>query len=193
MLFSKERSSADPRAARLSRLSARASRSVATGPGVAYSKRHVRFFWLLLGQWFGSGRSPKAPGTAGSLATLPLFFLLKDHEALYWIVTALICTGGIFISQKCSEILGDKDPPSVVIDETAGVLLAMGAVMSGPAWAWALAFGLFRLLDITKPSLIDRAQYLPPAGLGIMADDILAGILAGALTFGAVQATAAMF
>ncbi len=153
----------------------------------------MKFFWLLLGQWFFSGRAPKAPGTVGSLATLPLFFLLKAQSpGVYFSVTVFLCLAGVLISQKCSEILADKDPPSVVIDEVAGVLLAMGPVAGGPWWSWLLAFGLFRLLDITKPSIIDKAQYWSPAGVGIMADDVLAGLCAGALSYGALVAFSSM-
>lgn len=141
-----------------------------------------RWFWLAIAEWFGSGRLPKAPGTFGSLAAVPLALLLtRLGLGGYWIATVLITGLGIFASNKASYFLGEKDPQSVVIDEVAGVLLAFGFVIGGPWWAHALAFGLFRLLDIKKPGPIYRLQFLEPAGLGIMADDILAGVCAGAL------------
>ena len=87
------------------------------------------------------------------------------------------------MSQRCAEILNDKDPSSVVIDEVAGVMIAMGCVSHSPLWVIALSWGIFRLLDIFKPWLIDRAQYLKPSGLGIMADDLLAGAVAGGLAW----------
>jgi phosphatidylglycerophosphatase A len=89
---------------------------------------------------------------------------------------------GVWASERCSEILADHDPGSVVIDEVAGVLIALGLVRFAPLWVLAAAWVCFRVLDITKPSLIDKAQQLRPAGVGIMADDVLAGLAAGALT-----------
>jgi phosphatidylglycerophosphatase A len=144
-------------------------------------------FALLLGQWFGCGRSKVAPGTVGSLGALPLFWLLHTQSSIvYWGATLLITLSGFWASQRCSELLDDKDPQSVVIDEVAGVLIALGIVSSAAPVAWAVAWLLFRLLDITKPGLIDRAQYWPPHGVGIMADDLLAGLVAGGLTYGGV-------
>jgi phosphatidylglycerophosphatase A len=105
---------------------------------------------------------------------------------IYWGITFAISVWVISISGRCAKILKQEDPPSVVIDEVAGVLIALGLVVQGPLWAWALAWVLFRVFDITKPWLIDRAQYLEPEGLGIMADDLLAGLVAGAITLGVV-------
>ena len=137
---------------------------------------------LLVGQWFGTGLSPVGPGTVGSLGALPLFWLMRDLNVFfYWGLTVLISCLGILVSQRCSEVLGEKDPSSVVIDEVAGVLIALGLVQQGPLWLLGLAWILFRVFDITKPGLIDRAQYWPPAGLGIMVDDLIAGSVAGAL------------
>lgn len=139
---------------------------------------------LLLGQWFWSGRAKYAPGTIGSLGAIPLFLIARTLDPIsYWALTLLISVGGIFVSQRCAEILNDKDPSSVVIDEVAGVMIAMGCVSHSPLWVIALSWGIFRLLDIFKPWLIDRAQYLKPSGLGIMADDLLAGAVAGGLAW----------
>ena len=136
----------------------------------------------LIGQWFGTGLSPVAPGTVGSLGALPLFFLLRELPiAAYWAVTALVTLLGVWAAQRCAELLGDDDPGSVVIDEVAGVLIALGCVQHGPLWLLGLAWLAFRVLDIVKPWLIDKAQRLRPAGVGIMVDDVLAGIVAGAL------------
>jgi phosphatidylglycerophosphatase A len=142
---------------------------------------------LLLGQWFFTGRSPIAPGTVGSAGAIPLFWVMRPLPVwIYWGITFAISVWGISISGRCAKILKQEDPPSVVIDEVAGVLIALGLVVQGPLWAWALAWVLFRAFDITKPWLIDKAQYLEPEGLGIMADDLLAGLVAGAITLGVV-------
>lgn len=144
---------------------------------------------LLLGQWFWTGRAPVAPGTMGSLGAVPLVWALLHASALvYWAATLLVCLLGFPISQKCSEILNDKDPSSVVIDEVAGVMLAVGMVRDAPLVILVLAWVLFRFFDIAKPLLIDKAQYWKPIGVGIMSDDILAGIVAGALSWAAWQA-----
>lgn len=139
---------------------------------------------LVLAQWFFTGRSPRAPGTVGSLATLPLAYALRNFGP--WIFASVavgVAVVGIWASNVAARVLGEKDPQSVVLDEVAGVLLALSFVSDAGFALWALAFGLFRLFDITKPGPIDRVQHLHPPGLGIMADDILAGVLAGALTW----------
>lgn len=136
---------------------------------------------LLLGQWFGTGLAPLAPGTAGSLGALPLVLFIRHEPWIYWITTLSICLLGIPIAQRCSELLDQEDPSSVVIDEVAGVLLALGPLLYEPWYTWVAAWLLFRVLDITKPGWIDKAQHLKPSGLGIMADDLLAGILVGLL------------
>lgn len=137
---------------------------------------------LLLGQWFGSGLSPWGPGTVGSLFALPLFWALHSTPPIfYWSATILISVVGIPVSQRCATLLGDEDPSSVVIDEVAGVLIALGLVSHTPLWCIAATWLAFRVFDISKPSWIDRAQHWQPKGWGIMADDILAGFVAGLL------------
>ena len=100
---------------------------------------------------------------------------------LYWAVTLLISVLGIAVSERCAAVLKDKDPSSVVIDEVAGVLIAMGLVAHASVTWLVVAWILFRVFDITKPGFIDRAQYMKPHGWGIMVDDLLAGLMAGLL------------
>jgi phosphatidylglycerophosphatase A len=130
--------------------------------------------------WFGSGLFPIGPGTAGSVAAIPLHMLLRRvpvpvHVACIAVTTAV----GIWAGQRRAADLAEDDPPSVVIDEVVGVLLALGLVRDRGSLTKLLAFVLFRALDIAKPGPIDGAQHLEPAGVGIMADDVLAGIAAG--------------
>ena len=80
------------------------------------------------------------------------------------------------------EAMGVEDPQCVVIDEVAGTLLAMGMVRNSSITVQLLALGLFRLFDVWKPGVIDTVQNAKPEGVGIMADDVLAGILAGAVS-----------
>jgi phosphatidylglycerophosphatase A len=88
---------------------------------------------------------------------------------------------GVWVSERASQALGEKDPQRVVIDEVAGSLIAMGLCRGRGLRAELLALLLFRVFDIAKPSIIDKAQHLKPAGVGIMADDVLAGLAGGAL------------
>jgi phosphatidylglycerophosphatase A len=93
---------------------------------------------------------------------------------------------GVWAADRVVEASGEDDPSFVVIDEVAGTLLALGLAGSVGFGAQVFAVALFRVLDITKPGIIDRAQRLRPEGLGIMADDVLAGVAAGLATrFGA--------
>lgn len=133
-----------------------------------------------LGTWFGSGRSPVAPGTVGSLGAVPLHFVLRRLSPMGHLAVVAVLTGvGIWASQREAERLGEKDPQSVVIDEVVGTLMAMGLVRDRSLGVQLLALALFRALDIAKPGPVDRVQYVEPPGIGIMADDVLAGILAG--------------
>lgn len=136
----------------------------------------------LLATWFGAGASPIAPGTAGALATLPLHFALRawgpvPHAA----VTLLLTAAGVWAANRVAETSGDEDPGYVVIDEVAGTLIALGLARPAGLTGELAAFVAFRVLDIKKPGVIDTAQALKPPGLGIMADDVLAGVGAGLL------------
>lgn len=136
----------------------------------------------VLALWFGCGKSRWAPGTAGALGALPLFLVLRRlHPVAYAGATLAVSAAGIWASQKTAEALGEKDPSSVVIDEVAGVLIALGFVARRSVRAQALAWVLFRAFDIVKPGPIDDLQHLEPEGVGIMADDLAAGLLAGVL------------
>lgn len=96
-------------------------------------------------------------------------------------VTLLLTIAGVWAAERVSRAAGEEDPQSVVIDEVVGTLLAMGIARPTGLAGELAAFVAFRFLDIKKPGLIDKAQNLRPAGVGIMADDVLAGIAAGLL------------
>jgi phosphatidylglycerophosphatase A len=136
----------------------------------------------LLAHWFGCGLVPWAPGTMGSLGAVPLHYLLTRTAPLTHAAVALaVSLVGIPLAHRASLAVGDEDPREVVIDEVAGTVIAMGLVRDQGVLAALAAFALFRLLDITKPYPISRLEQLRPAGLGIMADDLLAGLVAGLL------------
>lgn len=134
----------------------------------------------LIATWFGCGRSPIAPGTVGSLGALPLHFALeRTHPLAYVAVTVGITALGVWSAQKTSNELGEEDPQSVVIDEVAGTLIALCFVQNQSLAVQALSVVLFRAFDILKPGPIDAVQRLKPEGVGIMADDVMAGLLSG--------------
>jgi phosphatidylglycerophosphatase A len=140
----------------------------------------------LIATWFGCGLSPIAPGTVGSFGAIPLHFALNmlgpiPHTAAIVALSA----AGIWASNRVAEAEGIKDPQTVVIDEVCGTLIAMGMVGASGIGFRILALALFRLLDITKPGPIDSVQHMKPAGVGIMADDLLAGVVAGAMAYSA--------
>ena len=134
----------------------------------------------LLATWFGSGLAPAAPGTFGTLATLPLVALLW-WMAPGWphaLAALAIFFVGVWASHDAESRFGRKDPGCVVIDETAGMLVA-SAWLPPSALHLAIAFALFRVADILKPWPCRRLETLP-RGWGVMADDIMAGLWAQA-------------
>ena len=140
----------------------------------------------LLATWFGCGLSPKAPGTVGSIGAVPLHLALATLGPLPHAAGIIALTAaGTWAANEVARAEGIEDPQKVVIDEVAGTLIAMGMV-SGSSWGIRLlALALFRLLDITKPGPIDTVQRLEPPGVGIMADDVLAGLAAGVMAYSA--------
>lgn len=159
----------------------KAARSPAPAPAWAW----------VLGTWFGSGLSPVVPGTAGTLATLPLawalgallppFPFLGGWSPWCLLASALLFAPAVAASTRVEAALGRHDPGAVVVDETLGTLLTM-AFLPATAFhhwpAYAAAFFLFRFLDVWKPGFVGRSQALP-TGLGIVMDDVLAGLLGG--------------
>ncbi len=131
----------------------------------------------------GSGNLPVAPGTWGSLVALPLAAVLAivGGQWLLALGVLLAFVAGVWASGRYARVVGREDPGSVVIDEIAGQWLAILPVALD--WRYYLvAFVLFRFTDITKPWPCRRAEQMP-GGIGIMADDIVAGFYAGVLTW----------
>jgi phosphatidylglycerophosphatase A len=122
------------------------------------------------------GYFPFAPGTAGSLAALPLFALIR-WSGLPWIELAAIVVVfavGVWAASGTEVALGRKDPGIVVIDEVLGMLITL-AVMPLSISGIVLGFLFFRVLDVIKPYPAAQLEHLH-GGLGIMADDAVAGI-----------------
>jgi len=132
--------------------------------------------------WFYSGLFPKAPGTCGSLAALPFIYVLAWRYGVWGVAAfaAAVAVIGVYAADVYAKKLGKSDPGQIVVDEVAGqaiTLLAAGTDIG----LFVLGFGLFRLFDIVKPWPVSWADNEVRGGLGIMLDDILAGIIGGAV------------
>jgi phosphatidylglycerophosphatase A len=128
---------------------------------------------------FGSGLAPMAPGTFGTLAAVPLYWFLLQGLPLPWLlaVIAVSFVVGIWLCDATAKDLGVHDHPGIVWDEFVGLWISCIALPAG--WPWLVAaFVLFRFFDILKPWPIRWLDTRVPGGLGIMVDDVLAGIFA---------------
>lgn len=148
----------------------------------------------------GVGLLPVAPGTWGSLVGVGLYLVARAasvrdfasgalgtltatqleslQTATLLVLVALLTLAGVWAATRAEKLLGRKDPGAVVVDEVAGQLITFAFVpFASSAWVVILGFMLFRLFDIWKPYPVRRLEALE-SGLGIMADDVLAGFYA---------------
>ena len=144
---------------------------------------------LALTTW-GVGYIPGAPGTYGSVIGVIIYLFVAEGitgfvsayshvHALVSISLLAFCLLGIWAANRSIALLGNEDPSEAVVDEVMGQLITFLFVPFFPGWQFVLAgFLLFRLFDIWKPYPIDDLQVLP-GGLGVCADDIVAGVYAG--------------
>lgn len=166
----------------------------------------MKKFYDIASLWFcrlgWAGLSPCAPGTAGSLVAVVLapWLFLRLDISLQALVLVLIFILGSFAACRAEIILKRKDPSQVVIDELLGQWTAVIPIslkfpvvqMSGfeivqQGWGWLLlGFILFRVFDILKPWPIKASENWLPGGFGIMLDDLIAGVIAGGLLYGAI-------
>jgi len=127
---------------------------------------------------FGSGLSPKAPGTFGTLASIPFYALLSSLSINFYIIACIVISiVGIFICDYTAKKLKIHDHPGIVWDEFAGFFITM----IGVSFSWInvlIGFVLFRIFDILKPWPINWLDKKVSGGFGIMIDDIIAGIFA---------------
>ena len=125
---------------------------------------------------FGSGLAPFAPGTFGTLAAVPLYLLMTNFSLpIYLGITLTSLIIGFWLCGKSSEMLGVHDHSGIVWDEFAGFFITMIAAPQG--WQWiVLGFALFRLFDIWKPWPIHIVDQKVEGGVGIMMDDVIAGV-----------------
>ncbi|EJW97106.1 phosphatidylglycerophosphatase A [gut metagenome] len=135
---------------------------------------------VIIATGFGSGYSPFAPGTAGALLATILWFLAATYMSpvsLFWLTVGCILLFtllGVWATNQVEPFWGE-DPSKVVVDEMVGVWISLLAVPAGH-WQYAIAaFVLFRVFDIWKPLGIRKMESFP-GGVGVMMDDILAGL-----------------
>jgi phosphatidylglycerophosphatase A len=127
---------------------------------------------------FGSGLFPRMPGTMGTLAAIPLYLLLVQLGLpLYSFVLVLAILVGVWICGVASTQLKAHDHPGIVWDEFVGFWITMWAVPAEPVWIIS-GFLVFRFLDIVKPWPISSLDKSVMGGMGIMVDDMVAGVMA---------------
>lgn len=182
------------------------NRPVITTGGFADSpppKRTLRNYLALAFATWGVGYAPLAPGTFGSIVGVGIYLLVRalsaqvfaDGTAQGWnlellaslrvtfmlLLITVLATVGVWAASRTEKLLGRKDPGIVVVDEVVGQLITFLFVPFNTGW-WAIIVGFltFRLFDILKPYPARRLELLE-SGLGIMADDVMAGAYAAVL------------
>ena len=142
------------------------------------TNRKENRFANLISTWFGCGDAPVAPGTAGSLASLAIGIALHEGAGFPWwaflLLSAAMFPAAVWAATRTARATGMKDPGIVVVDEVIGQWIALAGAHSFNWKSYAAAFVLFRLFDIWKPWPIRQLESLPE-GLGIVADDAMAG------------------
>ena len=138
--------------------------------------------WRFVATFFYLGKLPFAPGTWGSLGALLLWLLLPVTFSVHLSVILILFVFGVYSSDKMAKYMDDHDPSEVVIDEAVGMGISL-FMLPHSFGLYLLAFVLFRIFDIFKPSFIYQIQDLP-GGWGIMVDDVLAGLFTLALVNG---------
>lgn len=138
----------------------------------------LRAVAVALGTGLGSGFSPIAPGTAGSVLGVLLWLPLADAG---WfpaaLVVAVLLPVGVWAATVCGARYGAHDHGRIVIDEVVGQVIALATFPARPAWLLS-GFLLFRFFDIVKPFPARRIDLTWRSGTGVMADDVVAGVYA---------------
>ena len=151
---------------------------------VAKSRLKMSNLWHLLATGFGSGLSPWMPGTMGSIAAIPFWYLLNMLPQDIYVLILLfgICIG-VYLCHRTAKDMGVHDHGSIVWDEFIGMWITLMAIPVN-SWQWVLAgFLVFRLFDIWKPWPIRWFDRNVHGGMGIMVDDIVAGIVSAGVLY----------
>jgi phosphatidylglycerophosphatase A len=141
----------------------------------------IKNFLIQLATLFGVGKLPKGPGTWGTLATLPVaWILMQMGPLLYMAIVVLLLPVAILSAELYEQFSGNHDSKEIVIDEVIGFLITMTWLPMG--WqSFVFGFLLFRLLDIWKPYPISYLDKKIQGGLGVVIDDVAAGIVANVI------------
>ena len=163
------------------------------GPGLRRDDSHTEAAGshmtpaALLATWFGVGKLKPAPGTWGSLAAVPLGWLLVHSTGLIGLSIAIVVVFaiGVWAAEQYEQESGAHDSSEVVIDEVVGQWIAFLplTLLEAPLWAYMLSFGLFRLFDIWKPWPISYLDDHIGGGIGVMIDDVAAGFTAALILY----------
>ena len=137
----------------------------------------------MLASAFGAGYSPVASGTVGSFVTVVAIWLLPLTPLRIAVALVIVVLVGIWAGSRVERVLGKKDPGVIVVDEVAGMLLSV-VLLPRTIPVLITAFLLFRLFDIWKPFPARESQALT-GGMGVMVDDLIAGVYALVLVLGA--------
>jgi phosphatidylglycerophosphatase A len=129
---------------------------------------------ITLSTFFFIGYLPFIPGTFGSLASILLFYFIKDNVIIFALCTSTLIIIGLWIAGEAEKIFDKKDSKYIVIDEASGMLISLIGVPYDIKLV-IIAFILFRILDTLKPYPAGKSQGLK-GGLGVMSDDIIAGL-----------------
>jgi len=138
--------------------------------------------WRFVATFFYLGKLPIAPGTWGSLGALIVWLFLPITISVHLSVILILFIFGVYSSHRVAKYLNVHDPSEVVIDEAVGMGISL-FILPHNLDLYLLAFILFRLFDILKPSFIYQLQNLP-SGWGIMLDDVIAGLFTLAIVSG---------
>jgi len=134
---------------------------------------------FLIATWFGCGFFPFAPGTVGSLAALviaiALHFNYGSGRLTFLLLAAILLLPGIWAADLVAKRVQRTDPSIVVVDEVIGQWITIAGAATLNWKSWLASFVLFRLLDIWKPAPARQFEKLP-GGIGIVADDVMAGV-----------------
>ncbi|MEM7001593.1 MAG: phosphatidylglycerophosphatase A [Pseudomonadota bacterium] len=151
---------------------------------MALNKSHLTNPEVFFATGAGVGFLPKAPGTWGSMLAVGVWWWLLSGLAWYWqvLIVGVTFLLGVHVSQRLADRYAEKDASVIVIDEVVGMWLALfGASLLGLGqdWVWVLlTFLLFRLFDVVKAGPVGWLDKHVQGGLGVMVDDLLAGLLA---------------
>lgn len=142
----------------------------------------------LIGTWFYCGYVPLAPGTVASAAAIAIAWVVHNYTGLpgtaFGFFAAILAIPAVWAAGVVANQVGKKDPNLVVVDEVVGQWVTLAGAVQLNWKSWLIALVLFRVLDVWKPPPIRRLEELP-GGLGIVADDALAGVYGAVALFAA--------